>query len=140
MRTKQRKAASAFWIRTEALTAFVAISLAGCAASSRVASPPIEGPVRLGEIAAVDGPKVRPDSVIEDSRCPADVQCIRAGRLVVRATVLGGGWSKEIDFTLGVPAPVADGMLKLVDATPVPIPGETAASAARFTFEFQGGR
>lgn len=127
-------------VRVLMLASLAATSLAGCAASNRVASPPIEGPVRLGEIAAVDGPRVRPDRVIEDSRCPADVQCIQAGRLVVRATVLGGGWSKEIDFTLGVPAPVADGTLTLVDAKPVPIRGETAAFAARFTFEFQGGR
>ncbi|WP_295945674.1 hypothetical protein [uncultured Xanthomonas sp.] len=116
------------------------VSLTGCVAGGPVASQPIEGPVRLGEIAAVDGPRVRPDRVIEDSRCPADVQCIQAGRLVVRATVLGGGWSKEMDLTLGVPAPIADGMLTLVDATPVPIASETDASAARFTFKFQGGR
>jgi len=126
--------------RTLVLASLVAISLAGCAAGGPVVSQPIEGPVGLGEIAAVDGPKVRPDRVIEDSRCPADVQCIQAGRLVVRATVLGGGWSKQIDVTLGVPVPVADGMLTLVDATPVPISGDTAPSAARFTFKFQGGR
>lgn len=119
----------------------MALSLAGCAANGPLASRPIEGPVRLGEIAAVDGPRVRPDRVIEDSRCPADVQCIHAGRLIVRATVLGGGWSKQIDLTLGIPVPVADGMVTLVDATPVPINGESAApSAARFTFTFQGGR
>lgn len=53
------------------------------------------------------------DRVIEDSRCPADVQCIQAGRLVVRATVLGGGWCKEMDLTPGTPVPVADGMLRL---------------------------
>lgn len=63
-------------VRILMLASLAAISLAGCAASKRVASPPIEGPVRLGEIAAVDGPRVRPDRVIEDSRCPADVQCI----------------------------------------------------------------
>lgn len=83
---------------------------------------------------------MRPDRVIEDSRCPPEVQCIQAGRLVVRATVLGGGWSREIDLTLGVPAPVADGMLTLVEANPVPINGETNVSAARFLFKFQGGR
>lgn len=127
-------------MRVEALAALMAIALAGCAAGGPVASRPIEGPVRLGEIAAVDGPRVRPNRVIEDSRCPADVQCIQAGRLIVRATVLGGGWSKEIDLTLGVPVPVADGMLTLVDATPVPVASETAASAARFSFKFQGGR
>jgi hypothetical protein len=127
-------------VRTLVLASLVAISLAGCAAGGQVGSRPIEGPVRLGEIAAVDGPRVRPDRVIEDSRCPADVQCIQAGRLILRATVLGGSWSKEVDLTLGVPVPVADGMLTLVDATPVPISGETAASTARFTFKFQGGR
>jgi hypothetical protein len=140
MRIKQRKAALAFWMRVELLAALMGVSLTGCAAGGPVANQPIEGPVRLGEIAAVDGPRVRPDRVIEDSRCPADVQCIQAGRLIVRATVLGGGWSKQIDLTLGVPVPVADGMLTLVDATPVPIDGKTAASAGRFTFKFQGGR
>lgn len=93
-------------VRTLVLAPLVATSLAGCATGGPVASRPIEGPVRLGEIAAVDGPKVRPDRVIEDSRCPADVQCIHAGRLIVRATVLGGGWSKQIDLTLGIPVPV----------------------------------
>ncbi|MDM7555206.1 hypothetical protein [Xanthomonas fragariae] len=117
------------------------VSLVGCAATGPVTSSPIEGPVRLGEIAAVNGPKVRPDQVIEDSRCPADVQCVVAGRLIVRATVLDGGWSQQIDLTLGVPVPVADGMLTLVDATPVPSNGKaTPLPAARFTFKFQGGR
>ncbi|MEE7546068.1 hypothetical protein HF319_02565 [Xanthomonas sp. Kuri4-1] len=128
-------------VRTLVFASLVAISLAGCAAGGPVASQPIEGPVRLGEIAAVDGPKVRPDRVIEDSRCPVDVQCIQAGRLVVRATVLGGGWSKEIDLTLGVPVQVADGQLTLVAATPAPATSTTApAPDARFTFSFQGGR
>ena len=114
--------------------------LAACAAPRAVDSRPVEGPVGLGEIAAVDGPRVRPDRVVEDSRCPADVQCIHAGRLIVRATVLGGGWSRQIHLTLGVPVSVADGTLTLVKATPLPIVGTEAVSAARFTFEFKGGR
>ncbi|WP_205393954.1 hypothetical protein [Xanthomonas hydrangeae] len=128
-------------MRVRVLATIWVVSLAGCAMGGPVTSPPIEGPVGLGEIAAVDGPKVRPDQVIEDSRCPADVQCVVAGRLIVRATVMGGRWSKQIDLTLGIPVPVADGMLTLVDATPMPLSGETVpASAARFTFKFQGGR
>jgi hypothetical protein len=122
------------------LAALVAMSLAGCVAAIPTKIQPIEGPVGLGEIAAVDGPKVRPDRVVEDSRCPADVQCIQAGRLIVKVTVIGGGWSKQVDLTLGIPVPVADGMLTLIDATPVPVTGETSGSAARFTFKFQGGR
>ncbi|MBB2757875.1 UNVERIFIED_ORG: hypothetical protein GGR68_001973 [Xanthomonas campestris] len=115
--------------------------LVACAAAGPITSQPIEGPVRLGEIAAVDGPKVRPDRVIEDSRCPAEVQCVVAGRLIVRATVLGGGWSKQIDLTLGIPVPVADGQLTLVAATAPPADSATAAASdMRFTFRFQGGR
>lgn len=140
MHAKQSKRWVSSRMGVEALAALVAISLLGCAAPRPVAAPPIEGPVRLREIAAVDGPSVRPDQVIEDSRCPADVQCIHAGRLVLRATVIGGGWSKQLDLTLGAPTAVADGMLTLVDATPVPVTGETSGSAARFTFKFQGGR
>lgn len=141
MQTDQPKVATTVRTNLKALAVLMAVSLAGCAAAGAVARAPIEGPVRLGEMAAVDGPKVRPDRVIEDSRCPADLQCIQAGRLIVRATVLGGGWSRELDLTLGVPAPVADGMLTLVDATPVPLSREAVpASAARFTFKFQGGR
>ncbi|WP_407469235.1 hypothetical protein ABFU38_05125 [Xanthomonas campestris pv. raphani] len=128
-------------LRSLVLPTLWIISLVGCATTGPVTSSPIEGPVGLGEIAAVDGPKVRPDHVIEDSRCPADVQCVVAGRLIVRTTVMGGGWSKQIDLTLGMPVPVADGMLTLVDATPVPLSEEAVpASAARFTFKFQGGR
>lgn len=117
------------------------MSLGGCVTTSPATGHLVEGPVRLGEMAAVDGPRVRPDRIVEDSRCPADVQCIVEGRLIVRATVLGGGWSKQVDLTLGIPVPIADGMLTLVDATPAPIAPETAArAAARFTFTFQGGR
>ncbi|WP_126941819.1 MULTISPECIES: hypothetical protein [unclassified Xanthomonas] len=127
--------------RRPVLVTLLAVSLAGCAAAGPITARPIEGPVRLGDIAAVDGPRVRPDRVIEDSRCPAEVQCVVAGRLIVRATVLGGGWSKQIDLTLGVPVPVADGQLTLVDATAPPADSATAStSAMRFTFRFQGGR
>lgn len=61
---------------------------------------PVEGPVRLGQIAAVNGPRVRADRVIEDSRCPSDVQCVQAGRLIVQVTVFGGGWSNDWTFSL----------------------------------------
>lgn len=127
--------------RMPVLATLFVISLAACAASGPVTSQPIEGPVRLGEIAAVDGPRVRSDHVIEDSRCPSDVQCVVAGRLILRATVLGGGWSKQVDLTLGVPIPVADGQLTLLAATPPPANSAAAYVAdMRFTFSFQGGR
>lgn len=108
---------------------------AGCAGAG-----PVEGPVRLGEIARAGGPRVRPDRVIEDSRCPSDVSCVTAGRLIVRATVFGGGWSKQVDLTLGEPIPVADGLLTLTEAVPSRIAGQSIKSTSyRFAFLFQGG-
>lgn len=119
-----------------AVMACLPVIVAGC-----ISVRPVEGPVRLGQIAAVNGPRVRPDHVSEDSRCPKDAQCVWAGRLIVRVTVLGGGWSKRIDLTQGIPVNVADGSLVLVKATPsrktsVPL---DASPSYRFTFAFQGG-
>jgi hypothetical protein len=110
--------------------------LVGCASAG-----PAEGPVRLGQIAFVDGPRVRADHVLEDSRCQVDVQCVSPGRLVVRTTVFGGGWSKRFDLTLGEPVDVADGKLTLVAATQ----GRSDMRRYRpfryrFTFTFHGGR
>jgi hypothetical protein len=100
----------------------------------------LEGPVALGETAYVSGPRVRPDEVLEDSRCPAGTQCVWAGRLVLRATVFGGNWSRVVDLTLGTPVQVADGALTLVAVTPEPPAGDPLPpERLRFTFDFAGG-
>jgi len=106
------------------------------------AVPPAQaGPTAaLGETAYTNGLQVRPVEVIEDSRCPANVQCVWAGRLVVRSEVRGGAWRRTLDLELGKPEQVADGALTLVSATPGAIAGaETDPRAYRFTFDFQGG-
>ncbi|WP_206364911.1 hypothetical protein [Sphingomonas panacis] len=123
--SRSRRSASAFAL-------LILPALAACAATSA-----IEGPVRLGQIAYVNGPRVRVDRVTEDSRCPVGTQCVWAGRLMVRATVLGGRWSRQVDLTLGVPVDFADGKLTLVKASP---DRRTAKPPPyRFTFSFQGG-
>jgi hypothetical protein len=96
--------------------------------------------VKLGEVAYVGGPRVRPDRLIEDSRCPTDTQCVWAGRVVVRTTVLGGNWTRQIDLTLGTPVQVADGSLELLSVVPERRGGgPMAPEQLRFTFSFQGG-
>lgn len=110
--------------------------LAACASNG-----PIEGPVRLGQTAFVSGPKVRADHIVEDSRCPVNAQCVWAGRLIVAATVSGGGWTKKVELTLGVPIDIADGKLTLVKAVPDRQTDKEQRKplAYRFTFDFQGG-
>lgn len=77
---------------------------------------------------------------MEDSRCPVDTECVWAGRMVLRATVFGGGWSRQVDLELGKAVHVADGTLELVSATPPRQTGGRNRSDYRFTFRFRGGR
>lgn len=99
-----------------------------------------ESAVRLGETAHVGGPRVRPLRVIEDSRCPMNARCIRAGDVTVRALVITGRRSRTMDLTLGKRVPLADGSLGLVSVNPGRMAGKPIAPAAyRFVFDFQGG-
>ena len=52
-----------------------------------------------------------------------------------------GGWTKQVELTLGVPIDIADGKLTLVKAVPArQTDGQQKKSLAyRFTFDFQGG-
>jgi hypothetical protein len=121
----------------KAILSVSAFALAACATV-----PPVQaGPTAaLGETAYTNGLHVRPIAVIEDSRCPTNVQCVWAGRLVVRSEVAGGAWRRTVELELGKPQQIADGALTLVAATPAKVAGaETDPRTYRFTFDFQGG-
>lgn len=121
----------------KALTPFATLALAACATVPPAEASPTAG---LGQLAYTNGLTVRPIAVVEDSRCPALVRCVWAGRLVVRAEVIGGSWRQTRDLELGQPQPIADGSLTLVSAAPQKAaPGEIDPRAYRFTFDFQGG-
>jgi hypothetical protein len=112
----------------------------GCASTP----PPPSGDgiarARLGETVRVDGPKVTPLAVIEDSRCPADVQCVWAGRVRISARIDLSSGSQTRELTLGQPQQVADGSLTLVEATPTKRSRETIEPGDyRFGFRFMGG-
>ena len=96
-----------------------------------------DGFAALGEPTLVGRLVVTPAQVIEDSRCPADVQCIWAGRLVLRARIAGTGWSETRDLVLGEPQAVGDGRITLVSAQPQPIAG---VERGPYLFGFEGGR
>ena len=121
----------------KALAPIAAIALSAC-----VTAPPVPaGPsASLGETAYTNGLYVRPIAVVEDSRCPTNVVCVWAGRLVVRSEVRGGSWRRTFDLELGKSQQVADGALTLVAAAPAKVAGsQTAPRSYRFTFDFQGG-
>lgn len=54
----------------------------------------------IGETATINGTPIKVLSLVEDSRCPVDVQCIQAGTVRVRVAVGANG---EAVLTLGEP-------------------------------------
>lgn len=111
---------------------------------SPAAPGPYSGPplayTRIGETIYVDGPRVTPLALLEDSRCAEGTQCVWAGRLRVRVRVDLGSGPRELEMTLGQPVQIADGQLDLLDALPHPLAGRKSAPLAyQFGFRFMGG-
>lgn len=98
--------------------------------------------VPLGGKAMLNGMTLVPQRIVEDSRCPVDVQCVWAGRLVVETVILLRGGSEELRLNLetGKAFAVAGGQLTLLDAQPAKLAGEPVPpSAYRFTLRFERG-
>jgi hypothetical protein len=96
----------------------------------------------IGErIAVAAKVHVIPEAVIEDSRCPADVLCVTAGRLVLKVQVHYADGAVPVILTLGAPQAVGPDKLVLETVTP-----ETATTGAilpqdyRFTFTYLQAR
>lgn len=116
----------------KAVATVIALMLAACATVPPANAGPTAG---LGQVAVVNGLRLRPIEVVEDSRCPASVQCVWAGRLSVRARMNGPGWTQIRDFELGVAQAVDRYRVKLIAAEPQKAaPAEIDPRAYRFTF------
>ena len=121
------------------LAIMAAFALAACATVPPAEAGPTAG---LGQVANIGGLRIRPLQMVEDSRCPVDVQCIWAGRVRVQALIELRGGSEELNMTmtLGEPLRVADGALTLTAVAPSKKAGaEIDPRAYRFTFDFRGG-
>ena len=112
------------------------VLLAGCA-GSRFA--PLEGmPTALGETVRVGSLQATPRSVVEDSRCPQDVRCIQAGRLVVSTQLAGEGWAETVPLTLGEPYAAHGATVTLVAGRPEQV-SERRTPRNEYRFIFAGG-
>ena len=119
-------------IRTAPLLALLALASCASVPERDYANGPT---APLNEVATLDGLTVRPLAVIEDSRCPASVQCVWAGRVRISAEI-GGEGTREL--TLGEPVAAGGGTLTLVDVRPSKrTPDAIAPREYQFTFTFQ---
>ena len=114
------------------------LALLALGACTSVAAVPA-GPAAIGQVTAVESLQVRPLELLEDSRCPASVQCIWAGqvRLLVEVTRSDGAHQQR-ELTLGKPQNIDWGLLTLADVQPAKVtPGTTDPRQYRFTFRFE---
>ena len=88
-------------------------------------------PVQLGRVV------VTPMQVTEDSRCPVDVQCVTAGRIVVETRIDGAGWRQTQPLVLGEPHTVRDVTVTLAEATPAQRT-DPRVTSAEYRFRFTG--
>lgn len=68
----------------------------------------------IGQSDEVAGMQLKVVSLVEDSRCPSDVQCIQAGTVRVKVSVSGS----EYTLTLNKPEVIGALSVTLVDVTP----------------------
>lgn len=96
--------------------------------------------LRIDETGYVDGPRVTPLKVLEDSRCPVGTQCVWAGRVKITARIDLGSGSQNRELALGEPIAVADGQLTLVEVLPEKRANQNIyPDEYRFGFTFAGG-
>lgn len=143
-------------MRNAFTAAALPLALAACTVIPQPTSAPVPAPVSapqppasetselawaaLGQQIVVGGLAVTPRELLEDSRCPANVQCVWAGQVRLRvATGLGSGETR-LELTTGRPAPVMNGMLELVEVRPAKTSEAAIAPGDyRFGFRFSGG-
>ena len=74
-------------------------------------------PVSLGEKAVLtDEIAVTPIEIVEDSRCPVEVQCIQAGSLIVRVKIDRNGEISERTMEFGSVVLVPGGVVRFYQA------------------------
>jgi hypothetical protein len=117
--------------------------LAACATVTANGKPlPNANAVPIGKPAYADGPIIRVIKILEDSRCPINARCIRAGDVrLVMEWVRAGRKSEAFEISLSQPTLIADGLLTIEDAQPGRVAGGKLLKAKdyRFRFSFQGG-
>jgi len=124
--------------RTLMLAALPAALLAGCATIPQANDSP-DGFAAFGQTTTAGRIKVRPETLVEDSRCPMNARCIWAGRVVVDSSVWVDGQKYPARLTLGEPFPIAGGAVVLDSVEPSRTiqDGAIPAKAYRFHFDFR---
>lgn len=90
---------------------------------------------KINDGASALGVRVVPLEVLEDSRCPADVVCIRAGTVRVRTTLQSGMGTAPQVFVLSQPVTTEAEIVTLTEVEPYPY-SSRQLKPSDYTFTF----
>ena len=91
-------------------------------------------PLAIGANTTVNGTTIGVLSLVEDSRCPVDVQCIQAGTVRVRASI--DSYDKDFTFTLGQSQVVGDAIITLTSVVPAQKYSKQTVQPSDYRFTF----
>jgi hypothetical protein len=77
--------------------------------------------LHLNETGESNGIKITPRAILEDSRCPSDVQCIQAGTVRITATLTSGLGTGTQEFKLGQPITTEAETVVLQEVRPIKV-------------------
>lgn len=92
---------------------------------------------KIGQTVMALGVSITPREVVEDSRCPTDVQCIQAGRVRVRADLTSGLGSTDQIFLVGEPITTEAEAVTLLEVRPATKTSTVTLSPSDYTFVFK---
>jgi hypothetical protein len=95
-----------------------------------------EGSVGVGETKNINGVSVTLNKIVEDSRCPSDVQCIWAGRLVANVTLETGGNTETLDLASDTPKAFGTFLVSITNISPEKLSSNPSASY-KITFKVE---
>lgn len=81
-------------------------------------TPIVVSPIAIGETLEVGDMKIVVTDVTEDSRCPVDVQCIQAGRVVLDLDVTHEGLTEKMTLASDEPVEMSSYLFSLSSVTP----------------------
>ncbi|MEJ6009212.1 hypothetical protein [Novosphingobium aquae] len=90
---------------------------------------------KFGERARIGDVLVRPDRLVEDSRCPMNARCVWAGRVVIDATVWANGARRSVQLESNKPLALRSGELSIAEIRPDSF--MTNASPRRADYNFR---
>ena len=92
-------------MKTSLLAVIILFSTFAFGQEETAGTPKIGIKVPKGETVVLKGVSIKFMEVIEDSRCPTGVNCIWAGRAIVKTQVTANGKSEEKTLTFGETRP-----------------------------------